>query len=224
MRDLADQYAVARQVAEPARTCLQQLRRENVFMPLLKANQDHFAASHYPLFPPEAIYITKALTQVLEAGISEPTPEQPRPIWPRWYVKLCRLLAQDAALATQIEPLVTRQIYHELIYDAIVRGFKIVSDVMREDFGSAQETEQYAQDLVTALEQDQPLDLARAYLPLVMSGVIANTRVTMPREQVRDTVFMLSKALEKRQPEKHDDNAFVFELTDRLIEQALDTT
>ena len=46
----------------------------------------------------------------------------------------------------------------------------------------------------------------------------------MPHEQIRDTVFMLSKALEKRRPEKNRDNAFIFELTDQLIEQALDTT
>jgi hypothetical protein len=57
-----------------------------------------------------------------------------------------------------------------------------------------------------------------------MGGVIANARITMPREQIRDTVFMLSKALEKRRPEKNGDNAFIFDLTDQLIEQALDTT
>jgi hypothetical protein len=61
-------------------------------------------------------------------------------------------------------------------------------------------------------------------LPLVMGGVIANVRVTMPREQIRETVFMLSKALEKRRPEKNDANAFIFDITNHLIEQALDTT
>jgi hypothetical protein len=54
--------------------------------------------------------------------------------------------------------------------------------------------------------------------------VIANMRVTMPREQVRETVFTLSKALERRFPEKHADNAFVFDITSRLVESALDVT
>ena len=54
-------------------------------------------------------------------------------------------------------------------------------------------------------------------------GLIANTRVTMPREQVRETVFILSKALDKRQPEKTKDNTFIFALAKKLIERAMTT-
>jgi hypothetical protein len=106
----------------------------------------------------------------------------------------------------------------------VLNGFGTVGAATREDFGTPDEMSQYAGGIVDALEHQQPLDVARAYLPLVMGGIIANARITMPREQIRDTVFMLSKALEKRRPEKNGANAFIFELTDRLIEQALDTT
>lgn len=225
MSNLADQYAIARQVAEPARECVQQMKRELVFMPLLKATQDRFGISGYALLPPEAIFVTKQLTLVLEAGVTEPTPDNLRPAWPRWYVKMCRLLSQGTAMSGQVDLLVSRQLYHDLVYDAILAGFKTVADVTHEDFGTSEETGQYAQEIVNALEhQQQPLDMARAYLPLVMAGIVANARVTMPREQIRETVFMLSKALEKRRPEKSESNAFVFELTEHLIEQALDTT
>jgi hypothetical protein len=224
MRDLTDPYAIVRLVAEPARACMQQLKRDHVFMPLMKATQEHFGASGYALLPPEAITIAKLLTLVLETGASAPSADDPHPAWPRWYTKLCRLLAQDAAVGGQIESLVTQLIYHELVYDAIMRGFAEVSAATHEDFGSAEETAEYAEAMVAALEHDQPLDFARAYLPLVMGGIIANARVTMPREQIRDTVFTLSKALEKRRPERHEDNGFIFDLTDQLIEQALDTT
>ncbi len=205
-----------------AQACLRQLKRENVFMPLLKATQERFGTSGYALLPPEAIFITKQLTLVLEAGVIEPSPANPRPAWPRWYIKMCRLLAQGTALSGQVELMVTRQLYNDLIYDAIMTGFKTVGDVTQEDFGTPDETSQYAEGIVGSLEKNQPLDIARAYLPLVMAGVVANTRVTMPREQVRDTVFMLSKALEKRRLEKDEANAFIFEITDKLIEQALD--
>jgi hypothetical protein len=224
MGDLADDVAVARQVAEPLRASLQQFKRENVFMPLLKATQEHFGASGYPLLPPEAIFITKLLTLVIETAVAEPSTANPRPAWPRWYTRLGRLLAQDAALAGQIEPVVTRLIYPDLVYEAVLHGFGTVGAATREDFGTPDEMSEYAGGIVGALERRQPLDMARAYLPLVMGGVIANARITMPREQIRDTVFMLSKALEKRRPEKNGDNAFIFELTDQLIEQALDTT
>lgn len=223
MGDLADPYTIARQVAEPARACVSQLKRGAVFMPLLKATQEHFGACGYTLLPPEAIFISKLLTLVLETPIPQPAANNPRPAWPRWYVKLCRLLVQDALLAGQIEPLMTHLIYNELVYDTVMYGFATVGAVTHEDFGSHEEMSQYANDLVEALEKTTPVDFARAYLPLVMGGVIANARITMPREQIRDTVFMLSKALEKRRPEKTDANAFVFDLTGRLIEQALDT-
>jgi hypothetical protein len=222
--DLADDVAVARQVAEPLRATVQEFRRENVFMPLLKATQEHFGTNGYALQPPEAIFITKLLTLVLETEVVGPSGANPRPAWPRWYTKLSRLLAQDAALAGQIEPVVTCLIYPDLVYEAVLCGFETVGAATRENFGTPDEMHQYAGGIVDALGSDQPLDFARAYLPLVMGGVIANARITMPREQIRDTVFMLSKALEKRRPEKNGDNAFIFELTNQLIEQALDTT
>ncbi len=224
MSDLADDYAIARQVAEPLRASIQEFKRENVFMPLLKSTQEHFGLGGYTLLPPEAIYITKLLTLVLETTVAEPSPSNPRPAWPRWYTKLSRLLAQDAMLTGQVEPVVTRLIYPDLVYEAVLNGFQTVGGATGEDFGTPDEMSQYAEGIVDALENSKPLDVARAYLPLVMGGVIANARVTMPREQIRDTVFMLSKALEKRRPEKNEANAFIFELTDRLIEQALDTT
>ncbi len=224
MSYLSDEYAIARQVAEPARASVAAFKRQNVFMPLLKATQQYYAVCGYSLLPPEAIFITKQLTLLLEAGVVEVTPNTPRPVWPRWYIRLCRLLAQDAAAAGQTEALVTKHLYNDLIYDAIMAGFKTVTGITHENFGTDEETSDYAEEIVDSLSTGQPLDFARAYLPLIMAGVVANARVSMPQEQIRDTVFMLSKALEKRQIEKDGSNDFVFDLTEKLIEQALDVT
>lgn len=223
LRDYMDEYAIAQKVWDAAQSVVQNLRRETVFMPLLKATQERFEACQYKLHPPEAIYITKLLTLVLELGVAEPTAAEPRPAWPRWFVRLCRLLAQEPALATQIEPLVTRLLYADLVYDAMLYAFHMIETVAEEEFGSAEESDRYAGDLTTALMQQQYLDFARAYFPLVLGGLIANTRVTMPREQVRETVFILSKALDKRQPEKTKDNTFIFALAKKLIERAMTT-
>jgi hypothetical protein len=224
MRDYLDQYTIAQRVWELSQAVTGQLKRECVFMPLLKTTQERFQACGYALLPPEAIFVTKLLTLMLEMGVNSPTPADPRPAWPRWFVKLCRLLFHEPTLATQIEPLVSRQLYADLVYDAVLHGFTMVSTVTDEKFGSAEESDHYAEDMVDALTTQKPLDFARAYLPLVMGGLIANTRVTMPREQVRETVFILSKALEKRRSEKTQDSAFIFDLTEKLIERALDVT
>ncbi len=224
MSDYRDDYIVAQKVWGQAQNIRRQINRETIFMPLLKATQERFQACSYPLLPPEAIYITKLLTLILEMGISEPTPDNPRPAWPHWFPKMCRLVFQEPALEAQNEPLITRLVYADLVYDAILYGFTMVSTVTNESFGSHDETSRYADDIVDALNQQNTLDFARAYLPLVAGGLIANARVTMPREQIRETVFMLSKAVDKRRVEKNPDNGFIFDITDKLIERALDTT
>lgn len=223
LRDYMDDYTIAQKVWGPAQELLKQLRRETVFMPLLKTTQEHFQACHYPLTPPEAICVTKLLTLLLETGVASPSPAAPRPSWPRWFTRLCRLLFQEPGLANQIEPLVTRLLYNDLLFDTVLYGFTMVATVTNENFGSPEETSHYAEDIVESLNQHRSIDLARAYLPLVMGGLIATARVTMPREQIRETVFMLSKAVEKRRPEKNQENTFIFDLMDKLIERALDS-
>ncbi len=221
MGDHPDEYVVAQQVWDAAQAALEGLKRDQVFMPLLKATQERFQASRYPLHPPEAIMITKILTLTLEQGATAPTEAQPRPPWPHWFGKLVRVLAREPALQGQPDVVAKRLLYSDLLYDAVVAGFASITNTTREEFGSPDEISAYATDLVQSLGQRQPIDVARVYLPLVMAGLIANNRVTMPREQVRDTVFTLSKALERRQSEKHADNGFVFEIVANLIEDAL---
>ncbi|NDJ76706.1 MAG: hypothetical protein GYB65_10650 [Chloroflexi bacterium] len=224
LRDYADDYTIASQVWEIASRVVEKLRRETVFMPLLKATQARFAECGYKLHPPEAIFITKLLTLIYELGVHAPQPDDPRPAWPRWFTKLCRLLQQQPELANRPDPLAARLLYADVVYDAIMYAFTMLSTVLEESFGDESETTTYAEDIVDALVQQSPLDFARAYFPLVVGGIIANTRVTMPNEQIRETVFILSKALKQRQPEKNADNAFVFDMADRLIERALDAT
>ena len=224
MRDYTDDYTLAQKVWPQSQAVVRQLTRENVFMPLMKTNQARFATCQYTLQPPEAIYITKIQTLVLEQGILEPTPIDPRPPWPRWFGRLCRLLVQEPALAHQIEPLTTRLLYGDLVYDSIQHAFTMLSTVMNEDFGSPEEINCYAEDIVGALLEGRPLDFARTYLPMVLGGLIANARVTMPHEQIRETAFILSKAVDNRRPFRNADNDFIFEMTDKLVERALDAT
>lgn len=224
MADYKDDYVIAKKVWTPAQNFIRQANRETLFMPLLKATQTNFQACQYPLTAPEAIFVTKIVTLILEMGAVAPDVETPRPTWPRWFTHLCRLLHREPALADHVVPLVTQQLYTDLVYDAILYGFTMISTVTNENFGTPDETSHYADDIVDALTTRKPLDFARAYLPLVLSGLIANARVTMPNEQVRETVFILSKAIEKRAAERSPDNAFIFDTAARLIDRALDVT
>ncbi|MCD4686134.1 MAG: hypothetical protein K8S97_09380 [Anaerolineae bacterium] len=223
MGNLADDTIIAHKVWDTAQTAIGLMKRDTLFMPLLKTTQERFQTCGYPLLPPEVIFITKVLMLMLEADVTPPSPADPRPSWPRWFTQLCRVLIREPALAAQPEPVVTRLLYTHLVYDAVMYGFAAVSNTTKENFGDVQETSHYAEGLVEALGNQGAMDMVRVYLPLIMAGVIAGGRVTMPREQLRETVFTLSKALEKRQSERSADNAFVFDITRQLIERAMDT-
>jgi hypothetical protein len=114
-------------------------------------------------------------------------------------------------------------LYLELLHDAAMLGFAMLSTVTREQFGSQEEMTAYANGLVASLSnKGDPLDLTHVYIPLVLAGLVANARVVMPQEQVRDTVNLLVKAREKRAAEKNSDNEFVFTMLDDLIDRALE--
>lgn len=221
MSDLTDDEAIAQKVWDPAQTVINSLTREQLFVPMLKSTQEHFEACHYPLLPPEAIFITKMLVLVFEMGV-EQHPTAAASSYPRWFTRLCRLLLQEPAVANQPAHLVTQLVYPALAYDAVSYGFTMLSTVTGEDFGTEDETRNYANDIMMSLTNRQPLDFARAYLPLVLGGIISNARVVMPRENIVDTAHVLLKALEKRYPEQTGDNTFIFEMTRRLIDRALD--
>src|SRR5581483_7918360 len=107
--------------------------------------------------------------------------------------------------------------------DAVMVGFNLLADVASEQFGSQDEMVAYANQLVTALSgKGNSLDVVQVYLPLVLAGLLVNTRVTLPREQTRETVSLLANARDKRAAQQNGDNKFVFDLLDDLIERALE--
>ena len=89
-----------------------------------------------------------------------------------------------------------------------------------EHFGTPEEAAAYADGVVAALVDETSLGFEQVYFPLVLGGLIANTRITMPREQTRETVFVLSKALDNRRGERREDNNFVFDIADSSSRRA----
>ncbi len=217
--DYADESVLLERVQPLTSVLLPKLNRSNVFFPLLKATQPHFENAQVRLWAGEAVAIAKLLTFVLETGI----PKTGEGGYPRWFVKLCRLLNQNPQAAAQIDRLVADLLYLELIYDAAMLGFAMLMTVSKEPFGSSEEMIGYGNQLVASLTgKGEPLDLVRVYLPLVLAGLVVNTRVTMPQEQTRETISLIASAREKRANEEDSSNRFVFEFADDLIQRALE--
>ncbi len=224
LRDYMDEYTMAQKVWPVAQKIAKQLTRDKIFMPLLKSIQTNFQACGYPLSSPEALFIAKQLTLILEQGVTAATSVDPRPDWPHWFAKLVKLLYGDEGLANSpVEQIATQLLFNELVYDGIMQGFTMVGTVLNEDFGTPDETGHYAADIVDLLGHTKPLDFARAYLPLILGGLIACGRVVMPGEQLINTIELLSKALANREREKNEDNDFIFDMAHKLIVRAEDS-
>jgi hypothetical protein len=238
MRDHIDENIIKEKAGELAQGMLPSLRRDRVFKPIMQAVQSRFENAGYPLHTGEALYITKLMTLVLEMGESM-GPDLPTS---RWYVRLCRLLYADERAASYPEQLVVKPLWRDLVYDATVLGFQMITTITRRNVGSLVEAatgqklekmsseavlDMYAQELADRLSQDEPadeavLDFSVAYVPLVLGGLVANTRVTMPGESVLDSVHLLNKARDDRRGEMRDGNAAIFDISERLIDRALD--
>lgn len=203
-------------------TMMPQLRRESIFKPLLKSTQAAFEQARYPLHVAEAIHITKLLTLVVEIGAKQfEEGKVPDPV-PSWLAEAARVLVQESRFAHQGVYMVSKQIYGEVLRYAILHGFSMVGTVMNEEFGTREELYEYADDIVEAVQSGGDLNFAQTYLPLVAAGVIANNRVTMPGEQVRDTLHLMHRTLQERMSEKSPNNTMVFDVTNALIDRGLD--
>ena len=221
MRDYLDENLIVKRVQNELAQVLPQLKREVVFKPLLQAVQEHFKECHYPLHITEAIVITKLLTLVVEQTAERAPISAPSEIH-SWYIQMARLLFQEKRFAQQPIYLVSKHLFPTIVHDAVLHGFTMVTTVLGEDFGDAEEIESYAESIVSALISHEPINFARTYLPLMAGGVIVNNRVTMPREPVQETLHNLSKAMKQRETERTKENQFIFGMVDNLIERGIE--
>ncbi len=226
MRDHVDKTILADRVRNELDVLLPRLGREAVFFPLLDVLQTRFREDGgYPLRAGEAVFIAKALTLVVEQGVTQVSDDiaDLEEDLPEWFLRTCRVLFDRPEAAKNATYLLQELVFYELVRDAIRLGMTMVSTVMDEDFGDDQAEENLVGDILESLHNGS-LDYTRVYLPLVMAGLIANTRIVMAQERPRDTIWLLHKDQEQRAREKHEANTPVFQMVEQLIDRALEQT
>lgn len=217
-----DDYILTEKVREHLNVFLPGIKKEEIFKPLLIATQQRFEGV-YPLRVAEAIYITKLMVRfICDIPLPKPTHDNLRPEMPQWYKDLLRILFRESRLRDYPAAVVSDNLYPSLLQDSIMHAFDMLITVLKEDFGDRDERLSHAEDIVRNVKLGRPLSFGQVYLPLILGGVIANARVTMPRENIRETLFALSKAKELRYPERNENNDFIFKLLDTLIDRELD--
>lgn len=223
MQNYLDDSILLKRLQPELEVLTPQLNRQILFKPLLQTVQEHYKEAGYALDIAEVIYITKMLTLMVEHSVEQASSTVTSTKMPEWYMQMARVLFQEKRFANQAVYLITKHVFPALLNDSILHAFSMTSNVIGKSQGTPEELQQYADDILKAvIEKTHPLNFALTYLPLITGGIIANTRITMPREQVRDTLFMLSKAVQRRADERNEDNAFIFSMVDALVERGLE--
>lgn len=153
-------------------------------------------APHPPLvyhYPEEAMYTVMTL---LKSGW--PTDGTPIPL-PYWCRGLLHLLGMDSEVIENPVLAFTGALYDDLVRDALVHGFHIMSVATQRQLGNEHDIRVYTDYLWQQLRRgNHPMTFADIYLPLVLAGMVVSEDVFLPNEQPLERVHDLMKLYNKR--------------------------
>ncbi len=221
------------------------LKRHKLFTPILNAVQRRIGGAGYALRPVEALYIAKLLVTVLE--MASPTAEAydhpnddqlnvalllkkrggvPQAdgsiALPSWCRAFLRALERDEHAADRPIQMLVGPLFDELLRDAVRLAFRAIIAVTGADLGTEDDMREYSERLISLIvKPSQPLTFSDVYLPLVIGGIIFADRVIAPDERVGDRLVEMETVLQERADERSEDNELVFELAERVLDQAL---
>jgi hypothetical protein len=225
--DYMDEARLVEMQTALAERALPHLNRMTAFFPLLRNTQDRFTAAGYRLWAGEAVLIAKLLSMALEAGHHMTVVGHVEPMPTRWFIALCTALVRAPDLADRLRRdadaaghLISETLYLDLLRDACLLGFSMLTTVSRQHFGDEAEMEAYIGRLAASLAtSNPPLDMGRVYVPLVLAGLLVNGRVVMPEEYPPETVGLVRRALDKRANERNDRTESVFSMASDLMQR-----
>jgi hypothetical protein len=203
---------------------LVRFNRNTCYFPLLLQVQYAADQARYRLWAGEAVMIAKLLTLVLEMGTPQPLPGQTHVDVPRWIMRLVRMFRDepDQLKRLSTEKLIRQVLFADLLFDAAAYGYRILRVVARDSAGDSFGSSQSVGRLVAILSgAGSSLNFVNAYVPLAMAGLALCPRLSMPNEDLAESVQLFKRAFEKRSAEKTPENEVFFKITDDLIRRAL---
>lgn len=242
--DHHDDRALLMQYGEQVeRYILRGIHKERAFHILQDYTRKKFENEKYPLLEIEERLISKLMASVLMYARANPTEAQSmramhwnvrhyfKPGYledgfnavelPRWLRRLLELVGKEPRLAQAPVRAVAHYAYDALLADAMHHAFDLIETRTATDVGTPEERDQYIQHVLDSLS-DGELDFEMLYMPLVLGGIIVNSRLLVEREDVTTLVGPLRDMLEARYPERSSENRATFEMANRFVEQAMD--
>jgi hypothetical protein len=246
MADLKDEGTLFSRYHTQLKNTLPRLTRNKIVRPLYEATQKYFSASGYTLSTPEALFILKQLTLIVEMAAPLPneqydyrgldklrvmealeqdfTPNSEPPQMASWAWALLQAHADHEQMAEHQPELLLRDknVYAALIHDAIQHGSLMIEQSTGEPLGEECEIEEYAEQVSHKIRRGEALTYGEIYLPLILSGVIVYDRAMSLKENVSDTLSELTEVISNYAGEDDEDEiAFIHALAKQLINRSL---
>jgi hypothetical protein len=221
-----------------AQAVLPKLQPAQTLKALHQATLTHFEAAGFPLQSIEALFIAKSLARVLQLAdpihdlndyrsedvynvlrtIEKLKPGTNPPL-PHWCEGMLHSIAHNKAVAQHPARIISEKHYLALVRDAIPLTLQLIEAETGHDLGSAEDRQQYGNELVGRLHDQGGMDTGFAYLPLLLGGVLLHTRVIAENERLDDEMRRLGEQVEARQAEQNDENAEILAMTGEMIER-----
>lgn len=185
--------------------------------------EERFATRDMPLHPGEVMSLAKIMAYTVDEA---PKMEQSVDVEEtRWFMALCQVLAHDPELINaDRHELIAHYVFDEVLYEAILMGFKILEHKVKENFGDAVERMDYATRVLNWLAGRGQPDLNYIYLPLAMAGLSISRLVrTSITENPWDIVDGLTEASRGRIRLAAGETVTVFKMLEDLLNQASTT-
>jgi hypothetical protein len=102
---------------------------------------------------------------------------------------------------------------------AMSLSFGLLRERFKRDIWSLEEQAAVSHFVSARVERPAPIPAEFLYLPLILGGLMVGRQVTMPGEDVAQSLGLLTKGLEERQAEL-DENLELSEILGRLFQEA----
>jgi hypothetical protein len=188
VKDLAIQGKARQQVNDQQLYLEPQLNRSALYAAFLEESQDRYRQAGLPLHLGEAIFLAKILTFAVEYFLGIPHGYEAM-LLPAY------TLAYRYDLPTS-DPvfLVVRADYSRMTRLAISLSFGLLREHLQRDPWSLEEQMAVGQFVSDRVEGAAPIPAEFLYLPLILGGVMVSNQVTMPGEDVAQSLDLLAKA------------------------------
>lgn len=213
VQDLSIQGKARKQIKDQQVYLEPLLSRSALYRTFLEESQDRYRDAGLPLHLGEAVFLAKILCFTVEYLLRIPHGYEALLI-PAY------VLAYQHDLPTS-DPvlLVARADYARMTRLAMSLSFGLLRERFKRDIWSLEEQAAVSHFVSARVERPAPIPAEFLYLPLILGGLMVGRQVTMPGEDVAQSLGLLTKGLEERQAEL-DENLELSEILGRLFQEA----